>query len=435
MFFTAIELIFLMSREILVWEYLSGGGLVNDFLSASLLCEGVAMLRAIARDFAQVGFKLIIPLDARLLSLKHWLPQSRFVPITKEKDILEILKQEASRAGDFFIVAPEFNSILVTYTRALESVAQNWGCPSKFIEIFGNKWDTWKFWKSRDVTTPPTWELPPSTSKEKIIKILQNCDDKIIIKPAFGAGGENLFSCSLVDLQNEQYSLAVMKKIGDGGYLAQKFVPGIPCSANFIVVQNEIKVLSVNDQIIELGTGPERQSRYLGGISPAQSLLKRLTPQSIQRALLPLIESFPSLGSGLFGVDFICDLNGVFHFIEVNSRLTTSYVALARILNQNPVSLMLNGNVPSLRDILHNFKEIVYYRKFSLVKNRSATSSEVNGLNLTEIPRLPNVEFACPPLLDSYGYVICLLLIAGTTCKIVEQNFSAAKEFLSCHFD
>ncbi len=435
MFFTDFDLTFLMSREILLWEYLSGGGLVNSFLTSSLLCEGVAMLRAIAYDFAQAGFQLTILLDKRLLSLKRWLPSSRFVPITREDDLREVLKHEATRAGAFFIIAPEFDSILFSFTNMLEDIAHNWGCSSKFIKIFGNKWDTWNFWKSRGVTTPPTWQLPPTTTKEEVIKILQSCDNTIIIKPASGAGAENIFSCSLADMQNAHYSLAVMKKISDGGCLAQKFIPGIACSANFVVVQKEIKVLCVNDQIVELGTSPEIQSRYMGGISPAQTLLKYLPPQSIQKALQPLIESFPSPESGLFGIDFICDPSGVLYFIEVNSRLTTSYVALARILAQNPISLMLDGNPPSLGDVLHNFNEIIFYRKLDLYKSHPTARSEVNVFDLPEIPALPKVEFACPPLLDSYGHATCFISIAGRTCKIIAQDFSAIKEFLSRHFD
>lgn len=423
-----------MSREILLWEYLSGGGLAKGFLSSSLLCEGVAMLRAIARDFAEAGFKLTIPLDTRLISLKQCLPQSHFVLITSETNIHDILKREATRTGAFFIIAPEFDSILFSYTSMLEAIAQNWGCPSSFIKVFGNKWDTWKFWKSRGVSTPLTWELPPSTSKEQVIQILQSCENKFIIKPASGAGADNTFSCSLVDMQDARYSLSIMRKISEGGCLAQKFIPGIVCSANFIVVQNEIKTIGINDQIVELGTSPEQQSRYLGGISPAQSLLKFMTPETIQRALKPLIDSFPSLERGLFGVDFICDLDGVLHFIEVNSRLTTSYVAVAQVLGHNPISLMLKGTPPSLPDILQHSKEIIYYRKLDLSDNSSNIRSQVKVLMLPYMAELSNINFLCPPLLDSYGHATCFLAIAGPTCNIISQNFSAAKQFLSRHF-
>jgi len=172
--------------------------------------------------------------------------------------------------------------------------------------------ETWKFWKGRGINTPRTWELHPTITKDELLKIIQDCDNQIIIKPSLGAGAEKIFSCSLADMQRPQLSSAIIERIGEGGYLAQEFVPGIACSANLVVAQNEIKLVCVNDQIIELGASQKDNLHYIGGISPAQSLLKSLTPQSIQDAFQPLIASFPSPEHGLFGIDFICDSRGVY---------------------------------------------------------------------------------------------------------------------------
>ncbi len=424
-----------MLCEILVWEYFSGGGLVNEFLSASLLCEGVTMLRAIARDFAYAGYKLVIPLDNRLLSLKEWLPAARIVSITGENDLREVLKHEAGRAGSFFIIAPEFDSLLFSYTCMLEEVALNMGCSSGFIKIFGNKWETWKFWKGQGINTPQTWELPPTITQDELLKIIQEYSNKIIIKPSFGAGAENIFSCSLADMENPQKSLAVLKKIGEGGYLAQEFIPGFACSANLVVMQDGIKVVCVNDQIIELSTSPDGQSHYMGGISPAQSLLKSLTPQAIQDALQPLVASFPSPEHGIFGIDFICDPKGCLHFIEVNSRPTTSLVALSQVIAENPISMMIKGKIPSLASILTQINIILYYRKVNLVEKCTTSTPKMNAPKVLKMPVIPHVNLACPPLQDSYGNVSCFLSVAGSTCEVVAQNFSAAKQFLLCHYD
>src|SRR5271168_1184081 len=55
------------SSTVLVFEYVTGGGLAGRELPASWAIEGAAMRRAISRDFASVpGVRVVSTLDARL---------------------------------------------------------------------------------------------------------------------------------------------------------------------------------------------------------------------------------------------------------------------------------------------------------------------------------------------------------------------------------
>jgi len=423
-----------MSREILLWEYLSGGGMARNPLPASLLCEGIAMLRAIARDFAGAGFHLTIALDHRLLSLRECLPPSSLIPITPDEEIRDFLIEQATQVGAFFLIVPEFDNLLFSYTQMLEKVAKNWGCPSEFIKIFGNKWETWKFWESRGINTPQTRELSPGNAESELLEMLQERNDKIVIKPASGAGAEKTFTCSFTDMQKPRYASMVMNYIRGGGFIAQRFIPGIPCSVNFIAVHKKIHPMCVNDQLVELYTSPNSPSQYLGGISPSQSLLKHHTPEVIENTLQSVIDSISPLESGIFGLDFICDGNGSFHFIEINSRLTTSYVALSQVLSQNPVSVMMQGKPPPLGKILRKSNQICFYRKLNLRAGNSLLPNECKHPLLFDAKVLPRVNFACPPLQDSLGNVACFVSIAGSTCDIIAQEFKTVQQQLLHQF-
>ena len=46
--------------------------------------------------------------------------------------------------------------------------------------------------------------------------------------------------------------------------------------------------------------------------------------------------------NGYVGVDVIID-NGHIYVVEINPRVTTSYIALREILNKNPADLILNN--------------------------------------------------------------------------------------------
>ena len=56
--------------QILIYEYASGGGYAGRPVSSSVLCEGYAMLRALAADFKAAGHSVATILDSRLVAFK-----------------------------------------------------------------------------------------------------------------------------------------------------------------------------------------------------------------------------------------------------------------------------------------------------------------------------------------------------------------------------
>ena len=48
---------------------------------------------------------------------------------------------------------------------------------------------------------------------------------------------------------------------------------------------------------------------------------------------------------GYYGIDFIEKYNGSFNFIEINPRLTTSYIGIRNSINLNCAELIFNSRL------------------------------------------------------------------------------------------
>ena len=135
-----------------------------------------------------------------------------------------------------------------------------------------------------------------------------------VVKPIDGAGSDQTYF-----LRNRE-DLATLPA-DTSECIIQAYQPGEPMSASFLVSENgEAHLIAVGWQRI---ANREARLFYLGG---------RL-PGSPDRALgepLSAVWSVPGL-RGFVGVDYIwSDANQTAEVIEINPRVTTSYVGLAR---------------------------------------------------------------------------------------------------------
>ena len=418
-----------MVLSILLWEFLSGGGMLKENLPPSLLCEGIAMLRAIARDLTRAGFSVVIPLDLRLISLTNWLPGAEIKPVNQTEELVDILQQQACKAGNFFIISPESDDILLTYTQLLEKCGQNWGCSSEFIRIFGDKWETWNYLHAKNIPMPRTWLIPEDSQADGLQDSFDiDIDDTLVIKPASGAGAGGIFTCSGHAFNNPAFRESLVANLNGKRYLIQEFIPGQAYSANFAVVGGEIHLLCVNEQLITLSTSLGTESTYLGGISPAQSILANISFNALEYELQELIQALPSPQSGFFGVDFTCDADGKFYVIEVNARLTTSYITLAPVTARNPAALLLGQKPLSLEQVLLSSPRVAYYRKLFIPSRQEFPFPLNNALSIVGYIRDYPDFYACPPLLDSNRNLAAFISVVGPDCGEVRRLYNSARE-------
>jgi len=175
---------------------------------------------------------------------------------------------------------------------------------------------------------------------------------KWVAKPEDGAGceGIRLFD-SLLDLKNwmaqdERYL----------HYLAQPYQPGVAASFSMLCRNGKAWLLSCNQQHIECDDG-----RFnLAGVTVNGMLPYWQRFETIARKIAKMLPD----ALGYIGVDVIVEPEtNKIYVLEINSRLTTSYVGMREALNSNPAKLILDC-------VLNDRFEMPNFTKNSLMQNQ-----------------------------------------------------------------
>jgi predicted ATP-grasp superfamily ATP-dependent carboligase len=156
----------------------------------------------------------------------------------------------------------------------------------------------------------------------------------LVFKPRFGAGSQATF---LVQDKDElRRALTQARAEGwSGEMILQRYAPGLAASVAFLVVGGERHSLPAVEQRLS----GEGRFRYRGGRLPLADYLDRRARKLAERA----VESVDGL-HGWFGVDLVLgdavDGSGDVA-IEINPRLTTSYLGLRRLARFNLAEALL----------------------------------------------------------------------------------------------
>jgi predicted ATP-grasp superfamily ATP-dependent carboligase len=283
--------------RVLIHEFITGGGLAGRALPASLAAEGAAMRRAAALDFASLaGLQVIVTLDERLADDPGPWETRRIEPGAHDA----ILPRLAADCDATLLVAPESDGVLERLTRLLERVgARTLGSDAPAIAAAGDKWAAARVLAAAGIPHPPT-RLVDATDRLAL---------PCVLKPRDGAGS---IDTHLVREASDRPARFPWPGV------AQPFVDGAPMSASFLVgPDGRARLVGVGRQRVE-----RRGSRlvYRGGIVPAGA---PALAETARRAA----ESFPGL-RGWVGVDFNATDDGLCVILDVNPRLTTSFVGL-----------------------------------------------------------------------------------------------------------
>ena len=297
------RIIFRMTR-LFLYEHITAHGLGRDPASPehSLFIEGTAMLRAIRTDFAAIpGVEVLTGTPGEFGAL-------------------------AAVADWSFIIAPETDGVLLKLADDVERVGGRLlGPRPQAIALTSDKFALFQHWRSQGVPTPATAlvpEPPPGWP--------------CVVKRRDGAGSDGT---KLVGTGGEYADL-------DGPWIAQPFCRGQPASVAYILAPGDIVALPPTFQCVST----DGRFRYGGGLVPIALELGMRAERLGRRAL----RGIPGL-LGYVGVDLILgdaeDGSGDVA-LEINPRLTTSYVGLRAHLGGNLAALILeiaNGGPGRLR--------------------------------------------------------------------------------------
>ena len=317
-------------------EFISGGGWPDAGLPPGLSGEGFAILWALLTDFQAWGaVRTITTLDTRLSARRAGLPATEIVEVAPG-EYEQCFRSILARCDAALIVAPETGGLLARLSAiALQADASLLGSSPKAISLAGNKAACYHIFRRAGLPTPRTRVVSPASAPRATAEI----GYPLVVKPLDGVGCEGL---SRVACAGElQPALAFAGQASQRKQiLLQRFVTGNHLSVSLLASETQVLPLSLNRQYIETG----HPFHYQGGIVPY--------PHPAGKQALELARAPASLLPGLrgyFGVDLVFGQQGAY-LIEINPRLTTSYIGLRRVIQANLAQLIwdacLSGILP-----------------------------------------------------------------------------------------
>ncbi len=175
----------------------------------------------------------------------------------------------------------------------------------------------------------------------------------IVVKPIRGFGGAGIRMAH----DSEEMERAFFEASStDKNVLVQKFIDGTHASVSFLVAEKDVKVLTINEQLIELRFLFQQEPfGYCGNIVPlylTDSILKKC-----ERITEKIALGFGLKGSN--GIDLVISKEGKPHVVEVNPRFQGTLECVERALGINLVKLHINaclhGSLPTIKEKTSTF--------------------------------------------------------------------------------
>jgi predicted ATP-grasp superfamily ATP-dependent carboligase len=323
--------------RVFVYEHLSSGALAGQPGAESLRREGWAMLSTVLADLARCpDVQPLTLVEASLVKLHAAVSCREMYAV--QPDAAERQFRQLARTADFtLVIAPEFDDLLEKCCRwTLDEGSRLLGPSPDSVRLTGDKLALADHLRRQGVPTPPTapcvgddppWPYP------------------VVCKPRYGAGSQHTLRVN----NRDEYAAFRNCLSGETGSLreciVQPFVPGRSASVAFLAGPQQRIALPACEQCLS-GDG---YFRYLGGWVPLapESRLQPAKARTSARAQ-SLAERAAQAVNGLtgyLGVDLVlgeADDGSGDAVIEINPRLTTSYVGLRRLVCGNLMRALLD---------------------------------------------------------------------------------------------
>jgi predicted ATP-grasp superfamily ATP-dependent carboligase len=248
--------------------------------------------------------------------------------------------RDCARWADYtLVIAPEFDNLLATRSRWVEEVG---GCllgsSPDAVDLTGDKLALSRHLRTHGVSTPESLLF----TRTKVVPV---SFFPLVWKPRHGAGSQATFLVHHPD-QLKTCSDQARAEGWEGEALVQPFVAGRAASVAFLVgPRSQVSLLPAEQHLSNDG-----RFHYFGGTVPLPADLRERAVRLAKRA----IDTVPGL-KGYVGVDVVLGDaadGSMDQVIEINPRLTTSYVGLRALVQTNLAEALLQvalGNeIPTL---------------------------------------------------------------------------------------
>jgi tyramine---L-glutamate ligase len=308
--------------KILVFEYITGGGFSQQALPASLLAEGELMLRALLADCSRIKpLSVQLMLDSRCLAIAEDYVVNMTV-VSATDDVNQVFQDLLKTVDAVWLVAPEFDGILQGLSGQVEAAGKRLlTSSSTAVAVAANKWHTFQCLQAAAIPTINTVLLSDYASYRP---------GQWVIKPIDGVGCTDTWR---VD-NAEDFILLLASITQPQNFVIQPYRTGRTMSLSCLFHQGQGWVLCVNEQVLSVQDQRFKLQACKVNCLPVMPALKQLVAQ--------LAKAIPGL-HGYVGVDLIQSPLTVEEYwvVEINPRLTSSYVGLYQALGLNIVELVL----------------------------------------------------------------------------------------------
>ena len=312
--------------RIFVGEYVVGGGLADqpiESVPASLRREGKSMLRAIVADLAEVA-EVVVVTDSRMLEDsancfgEGSIDQRAFLP---DQPLWPQWISAASDCDAALIIAPESNGVLAQGVGMLRAAGIDVVAGSgDFLRTASDKLLTAKALTVAGVSHPAYLSTTDRRHADSL-----NSFDRFVVKPRDGCGTQEIRTFDSLDDARE-----AMEK----NDLLQAWMPGRAVSIAMIASPTHQVFLPAVSQHLD-----DRTCGYSGGQGPLDDDAQRRLTNLAMRT----IGAMPPTVRGFIGFDMLLGQRPSEDcVIEINPRLTTSYVGLRRMIHGNLAARMFD---------------------------------------------------------------------------------------------
>lgn len=304
--------------RVFVCEFVTGGGFLGEAIPPGLRREGDLMLAALVKDLARIpDLVLTVARDGRLPAVALPAGLAWLSPTDDPWDGWERLIGEADAVWP---IAPETGGALERLSRLVLAMGKTLlGSRPDAVRLAASKLETAQWLEQRGVPVVLAWpaDAPPQA---------EEAEGPWVLKPDDGAGCEETFLLDRPD--------AALRRVPAGElhrFVLQPFAPGTPVSLSLLCRDGEAALLSCNRQNVSCEGGVFRYGGgVVGGMEQRRAAFEPLAA-AVARAL-------PGLW-GYVGIDLV-DGPGGPAVVEINPRLTTSYVGLHEAIGGNPAALV-----------------------------------------------------------------------------------------------
>ena len=308
--------------RLLICEYVTGGGFAGSPLPPGLAREGDMMLGALVKDVAALGgIDVVSVRDARLGPGKS-AGSCRVIHVAG--DPWDVWRNAIEEVDAVWPIAPETGGALQRMSElVLRAGRVLIGSRPAAVSLTMSKLATVERLAACGVPVVPTVH-----ALEIARRGLPQTENGWVIKPDDGAGAEGTHCFRYADELRQ--ALATASEAGN--LVVQPFVPGVAASMSVLCRDGRARLLSCNLQHIVIENEAFRfRGCVVGGYEQRRPICEQLAAA--------IAAAIPDLW-GYVGIDFVDGGSGPV-VLEVNPRLTTSYVGLRQAIGVNPAGLVL----------------------------------------------------------------------------------------------